>query len=195
MFVTRQIQVPVFIYPYTRLLIEVNRSVNNQKLFSEITNKLPYNEKELLINNYYFPYRSNVQRQLENAVAMLNGSNFVLHISMHTFTPILNGEMRTADVGILYDPASAIERRVAGLLKQQINDHDKKWVVRRNYPYLGKSDGFTTYLRKVLGMGKYCGIELEVNQKYAKNKDSDVWTELKKTITESLKIVWSSVIP
>ena len=191
MFVTRQIQVPVFIYPFTRLLIEVNRSVENKKLFSEFTNKLPCNEKELLINNYYLPYRNNIQRQLENAAAMLTGSNFVLHISVHTFTPVLDGERRTADIGILYDPASSIEHRVAALLKKQINDHDKKWIVRRNYPYLGKSDGFTTYLRKVFGTEKYCGIELEVNQKYAEHKDSNAWAVLKKTITETLRIVGS----
>ena len=108
MFVTRQIQVPVFVYPYTRLLIEVNRSVGNKKLFSEFTNYLSDIKKKDLINNYYLSYRCNVQRQLENAVAMLTGGNFVLHISMHTFTPVLDGKIRTADIGILYDPASSI---------------------------------------------------------------------------------------
>ncbi len=193
MFVTRQIQVPVFIYPYTRLLIEVNRSIGNQKLFSEFSKGLSSNKKDILINNYYLAYRSNIQKQLANAIAMLNVGQFVWHISMHTFTPIWDSKIRTADIGILYDPASSIESRVAGLFKKKINDHDKKWVARRNYPYLGKSDGFTTYLRKVFGMEKYCGIELEVNQKYAEHKHSEVWTELKKTITESLKIVWSSI--
>lgn len=195
MFVARQIQVPVFIYPYTRLLIDVNRSVGNKKLFSEFTNRLDSNKKELFINNYYLSYRLNIQRQLENAVEMLTGSNFVMHISMHTFTPVLEGKTRTADIGILYDPASSVERRVADLLKKTINNHNEKLVVRRNYPYLGKSDGFTTYLRKFFGKVKYCGIELEVNQKYVGDNDSSEWTELRKTVMESLNIVWSGVSP
>lgn len=190
MFVVRQIQVPVFVYPYTRLLIEVNRSVGNYKLFSDFTKKLSDNKKEDLINNYYQAYRSNVQRQLENAVAMLTSNNYVLHISIHTFTPILNGIIRRADVGILYDPASSIEREVSSLFKKEMTDYDKRWIIRRNYPYLGKSDGFTTHLRKVFGTDKYCGIELEVNQKYAEDKDSVRWISVKKTITKSIREAW-----
>jgi hypothetical protein len=36
--------------------------------------------------------------------------------------------------------------------------------VRRNYPYRGTADGFTTYLRRQFSARKYLGIELEVNQ-------------------------------
>jgi hypothetical protein len=45
--------------------------------------------------------------------------------------------------------------------------------VRYNYPYLGKMDGFTTYLRKQF-ISNYIGIELEVNQKYVKENKLDV---------------------
>jgi len=38
--------------------------------------------------------------------------------------------------------------------------------VRFNYPYLGKADGFTTYLRKQFP-ANYMGIELEVNQAFS----------------------------
>ncbi len=37
--------------------------------------------------------------------------------------------------------------------------------IRRNYPYLGKADGFTTYLRRRFLPCDYAGIELEVNQR------------------------------
>ena len=36
--------------------------------------------------------------------------------------------------------------------------------VRRNYPYAGKGDGLTSYLRRRFPPGAYVGIELEVNQ-------------------------------
>jgi hypothetical protein len=39
-------------------------------------------------------------------------------------------------------------------------------VVRRNYPYLGTTDGFTTTLRTIHEPEKYAGIELEVNQRW-----------------------------
>jgi hypothetical protein len=40
--------------------------------------------------------------------------------------------------------------------------------VRFNYPYLGKADGFTTFMRKQFPKN-YIGIEIEVNQKFAAN--------------------------
>ncbi|MEO8932838.1 MAG: N-formylglutamate amidohydrolase, partial [Xanthomarina sp.] len=43
---------------------------------------------------------------------------------------------------------------------------------RFNYPYLGKADGFTSYLRKQFPKN-YLGIEIEVNQKFSKNNVID----------------------
>ena len=37
--------------------------------------------------------------------------------------------------------------------------------VRRNYPYAGKGDGLTSYLRQQFSPAAYVGIELEINQK------------------------------
>ena len=45
--------------------------------------------------------------------------------------------------------------------------------VRHNYPYLGKMDGFTTYLRKKFPKN-YVGIEIEINQKYAPENNTQL---------------------
>ena len=37
--------------------------------------------------------------------------------------------------------------------------------MRRNYPYAGKGDGLTSYLRRRFGPAAYVGVELEVNQR------------------------------
>ncbi|MBU2938472.1 hypothetical protein KO494_02870 [Lacinutrix sp. C3R15] len=52
--------------------------------------------------------------------------------------------------------------------KEEILKLDNTLQVRYNYPYLGKADGFTTYLRKQ-DYKNYIGIELEINQKHSKN--------------------------
>ena len=36
--------------------------------------------------------------------------------------------------------------------------------VRRNYPYLGKGDGLTTWLRRRFFSSEYAGVEIELNQ-------------------------------
>jgi len=44
------------------------------------------------------------------------------------------------------------------------------WITRRNYPYLGCSDGFTTWLRQRFPERCYVGIELEINQKHVRDR-------------------------
>jgi predicted N-formylglutamate amidohydrolase len=83
---------------------------------------------------------------------------------VHSFVPRVEGRNRAADVGILYDPARTGERAFCSRWKRALETIDPKLRVRRNYPYLGKSDGLVTHLRKVFGGRRYVGIELEVNQ-------------------------------
>ena len=38
--------------------------------------------------------------------------------------------------------------------------------IRLNYPYLGRADGMTTWLRKQYTQTQYLGIEIELNQAF-----------------------------
>lgn len=53
------------------------------------------------------------------------------------------------------------------LFKKEILALNDALNVRYNYLYLGKFDGFTSYLRKQFHEN-YIGIEIEVNQKFSK---------------------------
>src|SRR5690606_18603701 len=108
--------------------------------------------------SYYKPYRTKV----ENCIAdLINRNNKVVHISFHSFTPELNGVIRKADIGLLFDPKSSFEKHFCINWKAEINRLNNLYKVRFNYPYLGIADGFTSYLRKKYGSQNYCGIELE----------------------------------
>jgi predicted N-formylglutamate amidohydrolase len=85
---------------------------------------------------------------------------------MHSFTPVLKGEVRRADVAFLYDPASQVERDLCDGWSSRLKLARPDLRVRRNYPYRGTDDGFTTALRAEFGERKYAGIELEVNQRF-----------------------------
>ncbi|MEQ8534983.1 MAG: hypothetical protein RIB86_24225, partial [Imperialibacter sp.] len=50
--------------------------------------------------------------------------------------------------------------------KSEMKALNSNFTVKFNEPYLGKSDGFTTFLRKEFDDSSYAGIELEVNQKF-----------------------------
>ncbi len=150
-------------YNWTRLLVEPNRSLHHPQLFSEFTQNLSEEEKNKLLKKYYYPYRISVEKKI--AETILAGQE-VIHLSVHTFTPVLKGQERKADVGLLFDPKNAGEKEFCKTYKKALLAHDPQLRVRYNYPYRGTADGFTTFLRKRFPQ-HYLGIEIEVNQKFS----------------------------
>jgi len=109
----------------------------------------------------------------------------VIHLSSHSFTPDLDGKVRNADIGLLYDPARPGEADLCERWKAALSACAPGLRVRRNYPYAGKGDGLTAWFRRRLSPAAYMGIELEINQKHIIRADRD-WTALRKVIVESL---------
>ncbi|MDX9703497.1 MAG: N-formylglutamate amidohydrolase [Candidatus Auribacterota bacterium] len=170
-------------YGITRLLIDPNRSLHNKSLFSEITGSLDKNNKQYITDTFYNTYRDGVQALIE--MSNKNGKH-VIHIAVHTFTPVLNDKERTADVGLLYDPARNAEKNLCKLIKHHITHNDPSLRVRFNYPYLGTSDGFVPYLRKQFSQSDYTGVELEVNQVFAL-KDKSRWEEVQEIVVGAFR--------
>lgn len=168
----------------TRLLVETNRSLHHPQLFSELSTHLSEGEKKELLEEYYFPYRSSVEDEIRRTISE---GNEALHLSVHTFTPVLNGQVRKADMGLLYDPARVEEKKFCKIFEQKITSYDPELRVRFNYPYRGTADGFTTYLRKKFPQ-HYYGVEIEVNQKFveANNFPSSLKDVLFKALSEIL---------
>lgn len=170
----------------SRLLIELNRSLHHHKLFSEFTKPLKEDEKQNLIASYYLPYRHLIESEISKHI---NKNELVLHLSIHSFTPRLNLMERRCDVGLLYDSQRHLEKQFAEHLKTAIKNEHPKLNVRFNYPYLGKADGLTTYLRQIY-LEKYLGIEIEINQKFSNSNvmDTTVKHILRLAIESTLKI-------
>ena len=147
---------------YTRLSIDLNRNSLRNHRYSEFSEALPAEEKNLL-EEYFETYRGAFFKALEGALQKRT-SPPALHLSVHSFTPVLNGEVRNADLGILYDPARKKEAGLARLWKQRLQKLCPTLRVRFNYPYAGKTDGHTTALRKRFSESRYLGFEIEINQ-------------------------------
>ena len=154
---------------YSRLVIDMNRSPQSRTFFSEFTNKLPKSVKERMFKLWQ-KYRDKIDKFVSSKIPenMRNYQNEcslkVIHLGIHSFTPVLNGNERDADVGILYDPSRPGEAKIADNLIKSIQEREPGLRIRKNYPYLGKSDGLTTSLRQKFGAA-YAGLEIEVNQK------------------------------
>lgn len=158
----RHFHAPLIAARISRLLVDLNRSETHPRVFSEITRGLPESRREAILSRHYRPHRAEVLTTVRAA----STHDCVLHLAIHSFTPKLAGEVRRADLGLLYDPSRASERTFAGRLSKAIRA-STDLIVRKNYPYRGASDGLTTALRRQFSARRYIGLEIEMNQRFA----------------------------
>ena len=152
---------PLVASTVSRLLIDLNRSLRNPDVWSDATRMLSAPGKHRIVRRHYLPYRQRVEAIVSDAVR--TGCR-VIHLSSHSFTPVLRGHVRNADVGLLYDPARPGEAAIAAHWKALFAEHAPDLRVRRNYPYAGKNDGLTSSLRRAFPAESYVGMEIELNQ-------------------------------
>jgi predicted N-formylglutamate amidohydrolase len=153
----------------SRLLVELNRSLDNPGLFSEFTSQLSDATKKAILNEYYFPYREKVALEIEEAA---KEGKKVIHLSFHSFTPVFNGDIRKTDIGLLFDPKRQLEEEFCHKWSDSLQADIAEFNIEFNSPYQGTDDGFTTYLRTIFSNYQYAGIEIEVNQKHLLVKNS-----------------------
>lgn len=166
--VSKEANAPLFFTEISRLLVDCNRSLNHKACFGPSFREASPEVKEQIAVDYYHPYRQSVRESIERF--QKQGLN-VLHCAFHSFTPELNGEVRNAELGLLYDPARSSELLWADRMMYALKEQAFPWRVRRNYPYLGKSDGFTRFLRQQFAPKTYAGFEIEFNQTLFQNPE------------------------
>ncbi len=145
----------------TRLLVDLNRSVGTPTLFSVITRPLDRPTRERIVKAWYDPYRGRVRAHIAQTIAQGRTS---IGIGVHSFTPRYHGQIRKADIGLLYDPRRATEVRFCDLWLTALQQADARLTIRRNYPYLGIGDGVPLEFRKRYSPEQYVGITLELNR-------------------------------
>lgn len=177
------LQAPLVASTVSRLLIDLNRSLSSPQAWSEATRGLSPTHRQCIVARHYTPYRQRVAEIVEAAVA--NGQR-VIHLSSHSFTPILDGEIRDADVGLLYDPARPGEVHAAARWKSAFAEQAPELRVRRNYPYQGKNDGLTSAMRRRFSAGQYVGIEIELNQAFVLAPRRS-WRKLRTAVVTTLQ--------
>ena len=175
---------PLVTSTVSRLVVDLNRSIGHPHLFSKATRNTSQATRASILDQYYQPYRTEVERLVAQAVAR---GRRVVHVSSHSFTPVLDGTVRSADVGLLYDPARRGEVELCARWKQSLAARAPTLRVRRNYPYAGKGDGLTAYLRRRFPPAAYVGIELEVNQHIVLAAGRP-WAALRGTLVDSFHI-------
>ena len=182
---------PLVTSTISRLVIDLNRSIGHPQLFSAATRVASSQLRTKIVAQYYRPYRTEVERLVRQSVAR---GRRILHISSHSFTSELNGKVRRADVGLLYDPARRGEADLCARWKASLAVIAPQIRVRRNYPYAGKGDGLTSALRVAFPGSAYLGIELEVNQQIVLAAGRR-WSTIRSALIDSLRMACAGSAP
>jgi predicted N-formylglutamate amidohydrolase len=178
----RTLEAPLHAATTTRLLVDLNRSIGNRQLFSELCAGLERSEREAILAAHYRPHRDAIEHDIAARIA---AGRRVVHVAVHSFTPVLGGRVRHADVSWLYDPRRKVEADLVQRWLDAFARRDPALLLRRNYPYRGSSDGLTRHLRERLDTDLYLGIELEVNQRLV-DPGAAPWDELRRQLIDTL---------
>lgn len=170
----------------SRLVIDLNRAETNPDVFSKWSrNHLSATERQKLT----LQHRKFRRAALSAATQMLlTPKNHVIHLSIHSFTPVMKGQRRSTDIGILFDPKRPTEKKFANQLIRILKAAATKEKIAgiridANKPYLGTADGHTTELRRKLSAARYSGIEIEVNQKFVRTTGIARWPLILRVIS------------
>lgn len=123
---------------YSRLIVDCNRQLMDPGAFLEFgdgivvpgNRNLRQADKDIRANEIYWPYHKAIDGQIER---LSQQDVEPVFISIHSFTPVMNGEFRTWEMGVLWDQDRVTsevfvhELRAAG------------YLVGDNEPYSGKA--------------------------------------------------------
>lgn len=123
---------------YSRLVVDCNRQLMDPGAFLEYgdgilvpgNRNLHQAEKDLRASALYWPYHAAIEEQIER---LRKAGPLPAFISIHSFTPVLNGESRALQIGVLWDKDESLREifledfRAAG------------YYVGDNEPYSGKA--------------------------------------------------------
>lgn len=162
---------------YSRLLIDPNRGEDDPTLIRQIYDGtiIPANypmtetERRARIARWYRPYHEAVAALVEEVAQACGGAPFV--VSIHSFTPSMQGRARPWHVGILWDSDA---RAVAPLLEMLAQD--PTLVVGDNEPYDGALRGDTMFRHAIVP--GYAHVLIEIRQDLiADEGGAEAWAE------------------
>ena len=122
---------------YSRLIVDCNRELTDDSAFLECSDgvdvpgnhDLQRNEKERRASEIYWPYHNAIKNQIVRIKK--HGIDPVV-ISIHSFTPVMNGNDREWEIGVLWDKDSVTAEIFLTRLVES------GYLVGDNKPYSGK---------------------------------------------------------
>ncbi|RFC67777.1 MULTISPECIES: N-formylglutamate amidohydrolase [Mesorhizobium] len=154
---------PAVMANFSRLLIDPNRGEDDPTMIRQLYDgtviqaNYPMTEKERKkrLNDFYRPYHDAVGSVIASVFEATGQAPFI--VSLHSFTPEMQGRKRPWHVGILWDMDDRAPKPMMEMLAA-----DKNIVVGDNEPYDGALRGDTMYRHAIVN--GYAHALIEVRQ-------------------------------
>ncbi len=153
--------VPAVMARFSRLLIDPNRGEDDPTLIRQLYDGtvVPGNypmaaeERERRLDRFYRPYHDAVAAMVASVAHESGAAPFIL--SVHSFTPVMQGNIRPWHVGVLWD----MDHRAPWPLIEKLAE-DKSLVVGDNEPYDGALRGDTMFRHAIVNGFAHALIEI-----------------------------------
>lgn len=177
--VTRELaallDVPAVFANFSRLLIDPNRGEDDPTLIRQlydgtvISGNYPIaaGERERRLDDFYRPYHDAVGAMIASVARASGKAPFIL--SVHSFTPVMQGIIRPWHVGILWDLDDRAARPLIDMLAG-----DPALAVGDNEPYDGALRGDTMYRHAIVNGFAHALIEIRQDL-IASDADARAW--------------------
>lgn len=180
----RACQSPLIEGTHSRLLVDLNRTEDNPGVFSPWTRVLDHGVRQTLLQTYHRPHWSRVETEVDRLMKRAQKSGRMLvHLGIHSFTPVMHGYRRPTALGLLLDPSRPREAAMALEWQKKLRRHSDL-VIHRNRPYRGTGNGLISDLRQRYSPRDYLGLEIELNQNFVESAAAQ--TKIAKLLLETL---------
>ncbi len=177
---------PAVMAGFSRLLIDPNRGEDDPTLIRQlydgsiVSGNYPMDpeERERRLERFYRPYHDAVSAMIASVAQASDAPPLI--ISVHSFTPVMQGRARPWHAGVLWDLDDRVARPLMEMLAQ-----DPKVVVGDNEPYDGALRGDTMYKHAIVNGLAHALIE--IRQDLIANQDgAHQWAERLAPIVEAI---------
>lgn len=182
----RQLNTTAILCQYSRLIVDCNRNLSDNSAYLDKSDgvdipgnqNLNDNEKEIRESEIYWPYHNAIDTQISR---LKRQKVSPIIISIHSFTPVFNGNKREWEVGVLWDKDPTTARIFINKLTEA------GFLVGDNKPYSGKDlEDFTLdYHAETIGLPH---VGIEIRQDLINNDDGVM------RISNTLQKVISSLV-
>lgn len=177
---------PAVLANFSRLLIDPNRGEDDPTLIRQLYDGtvVPGNypmteaERENRLEKYYRPYHDAVGAMVASVAHESGKAPFLF--SVHSFTPVMQGQVRPWHVGLLWDKDDrAIRPLIDGLAQ------DKTLIIGDNEPYDGALRGDTMFQHAIVN--GYPHVLIEIRQDLiADDATAEAWANFLAPIVDGV---------